>query len=175
MDFRIADTFTASLVKLNSDEQKLVKQITFDAQVNPANPGLKFHKLDKGRNKNFWSLRVDGGIRSIVHRMPGSILFCYTDHHDKAYAWAEKRKLETHPQTGADRRSYSASADLPGLGRIRILKALQTSLKAEIDKDAWESLNSAIFRPFDRPKSGRIAVKVINHLGDEVMKVYRIG
>jgi hypothetical protein len=50
--FRIADTFTTSLTKLTSDEQRLVKQTAFDAQVNPANPGLQFHKLDKGRDKN---------------------------------------------------------------------------------------------------------------------------
>jgi len=53
-------------------------------------------------------------------------------------------------------------------------KSLKTTLKAEIDQEAWESLHSAVSRPFDRPKSGRIAVKVINHLGDEVMKVYRV-
>jgi adenine-specific DNA-methyltransferase len=51
--------------------------------------------------------------------------------------------------------------------------ALRTTLRAEIDADAWESLHSDTSRPFDRPKSGRIAVKVINHLGDEVMKVFR--
>ena len=51
----------------------------------------------------------------------------------------------------------------------------QTTLKAEIDQEAWESLHSTVSRPFDRPKSGRIAVKVINHLGDEVMKVYRVS
>jgi len=61
------------------------------------------------------------------------------------------------------------------LGANDPYKSLQTSLKAEIDRDAWESLNSAISRPFDKPKSGRIAVKVINHLGDEVMKVYRVS
>ncbi|MCL1908185.1 MAG: site-specific DNA-methyltransferase [Holophagaceae bacterium] len=59
------------------------------------------------------------------------------------------------------------------LGANDPYKALQTSLKAEIDRDAWESLRSDTSRPFDRPRSGRIAVKVINHLGDEVMKVYR--
>lgn len=52
--------------------------------------------------------------------------------------------------------------------------SLKTSLKAEIDLEAWASLNSDISRPFDRPSSGRIAVKVINHLGDEVMKVFRV-
>jgi adenine-specific DNA-methyltransferase len=52
--------------------------------------------------------------------------------------------------------------------------ALKTTLKAEIDQDAWESLHSDTSRAFDKPKSGRIAVKVINHLGDEVMKVFRV-
>ena len=51
---------------------------------------------------------------------------------------------------------------------------LKMTLKAEIDADAWATLNSDISRPFDRPKNGRIAVKVINHLGDEVMKVFRV-
>ena len=60
------------------------------------------------------------------------------------------------------------------LGANDPYKALKTTLKAEIDKEAWDSLNSDISRPFDRPASGRIAVKVINHLGDEVMKVYQI-
>ena len=53
-------------------------------------------------------------------------------------------------------------------------KALKTSLKAEIDPHAWATLQRAISRPFPKPPSGRIAVKVINHLGDEVMKIYRI-
>jgi adenine-specific DNA-methyltransferase len=52
--------------------------------------------------------------------------------------------------------------------------ALKTTLKAEIDEDAWATLHSDTSRPFDKPKSGRIAVKVINHLGDEVMKVFRV-
>ena len=53
-------------------------------------------------------------------------------------------------------------------------KALKTTLKAEIDEEAWSSLNSAVSRPFGKPTSGRIAVKVINHLGDEVMKVFGV-
>lgn len=51
---------------------------------------------------------------------------------------------------------------------------LRKSLKAEINQEAWDSLNSDTSRPFAKPESGRIAVKVINHLGDEVMKVYRL-
>ena len=60
------------------------------------------------------------------------------------------------------------------LGQNDPYKALKTTLKAEIDEDAWASLNSDTSRPFPKPKSGRIAVKVINHLGDEVMKVFRV-
>ena len=61
------------------------------------------------------------------------------------------------------------------LGANDPYKALKTTLKAEINEEAWASLNSDTSRPFDKPKSGRIAVKVINHLGDEVMKVFRVA
>src|SRR5690348_1495914 len=101
MDFRIADTFTDSLARLTGEEQKAVKTTAFDLQLNPANPGMSFHKLDKSRDKNFWSVRVNRDIRIIVHRSESSLLLCYVDHHDKAYQWAERRKLETHPKTGA--------------------------------------------------------------------------
>ena len=60
------------------------------------------------------------------------------------------------------------------LGQNDPYKALKTTLKAEINEEAWETLHSDTSRPFDRPESGRIAVKVINHLGDEVMKVFRV-
>ena len=60
------------------------------------------------------------------------------------------------------------------LGANDPYSSLKTTLKAEINKEAWDSLNSNISRPFEKPKSGRIAVKVINHLGDEVMKVFRV-
>jgi mRNA-degrading endonuclease RelE of RelBE toxin-antitoxin system len=101
MDFRIADTFTDSLTKLTSDEQKAVKTTAFDLQINPAHPSMRFHKLDKARDKKFWSIRVSGDLRLIVHKTDDSLLLCYVDHHDKAYQWAERRKLETHPKTGA--------------------------------------------------------------------------
>jgi adenine-specific DNA-methyltransferase len=60
------------------------------------------------------------------------------------------------------------------LGQSDPYKALRTTLKAEINEEAWESLHSDTSRPFPKPKSSRIAVKVINHLGDEVMKVFRV-
>src|SRR6266436_8201518 len=101
MDFRIADTFTDSLSRLTGEEEKAVKTTAFDLQLNPANPGMSFHKLDKAKDKNFWSVRVNNDIRLIVHKASTSLLLCYVAHHDKAYAWAERRKLETHPSTGA--------------------------------------------------------------------------
>lgn len=61
------------------------------------------------------------------------------------------------------------------LGANDPYKSLKTTLKAEINEEAWATLNSDTSRPFDKPQSGRIAVKVINHLGDEVMKVFRVS
>jgi adenine-specific DNA-methyltransferase len=65
------------------------------------------------------------------------------------------------------RHAYFLSANDP-------YSSLKTTLKAEIDEDAWSSLHSDTSRPFSKPKTGRIAVKVINHLGDEVMKVFGV-
>lgn len=101
MEFRIADTFTDSLAKLTGGEQKAVKTTAFDLQLNPMNPGMQFHKLDSARDPKFWSVRVSRDIRLIVHRTESSLLLCYVDHHDDAYHWAERRRIETHPRTGA--------------------------------------------------------------------------
>ena len=101
MNFRIAGSFTDSLAKLTGDEQKAVKTTAFDLQMNPLNPGMSFHKVDRARDKNFWSIRVSRDIRLIVHKTESSLLLCYVDHHDAAYHWAERRKLTTHPKTGA--------------------------------------------------------------------------
>ena len=101
MEFRIADTFTDSLAKLTGDEQKAVKTTAFDLQMNPVNSGMQLHKLDQAKDKNFWSVRVNKDLRLIVHKTETSFLLCFVDHHDKAYSWAERRKLETHPKTGA--------------------------------------------------------------------------
>ncbi len=101
MTFLLSDTFTDSLAKLTGEEQKAVKTTAFDLQMNPANPGMKFHRLDKTKDKNFWSVRVSRDLRLIVHRSDSSLLLCYVAHHDAAYVWAERRKLERHPTTGA--------------------------------------------------------------------------
>lgn len=101
MNFRISDTFSDSLARLTGDEQKSAKTTAFDLQLNPTGAGLSLHRVERVRDPNFWSVRVSGDLRLIVHRTDGDLLLCYVDHHDKAYDWASRRKLETHPKTGA--------------------------------------------------------------------------
>jgi mRNA-degrading endonuclease RelE of RelBE toxin-antitoxin system len=101
MEFRLADTFTDSLSRLTAQEQKAVKTTAFDLQLNPASPGMKFHKIDRSKDPNFWSVRVNADIRLVVHKSAASLLLVYVDHHDDAYEWAERRKIERHPTTGA--------------------------------------------------------------------------
>jgi len=101
MNFLIADTFTDSLARLTGDEQKATKTTAFDLQINPATPSLSFHRVDRSRDKNFWSVRVNADVRVIVHRTERSLLLCYVAHHDKAYDWAERRRIQEHPTTGA--------------------------------------------------------------------------
>ena len=74
MQFRIAGTFTDSLARLTGQEQKSAKTTAFDLQMNPSNPGLQFHELDKAKDPNFWSVRVSRDIRLIVHETAASLL-----------------------------------------------------------------------------------------------------
>jgi hypothetical protein len=101
LEFRIADTFTASLARLTGAEQKAAKTTAFDLQVAPSSPGLQFHRIERARDPNFWSVRASRDIRLIVHRTAVGLLLCYVAHHDDAYGWAERRKIERHPVTGA--------------------------------------------------------------------------
>ena len=124
MEFRIVDTFTASLARLNGAEQKAVKTTAFDLQINPASPGMSFHKLARSRDKSFWSVRVGSEIRLIVHRTGDSLLLCFAGHHNAAYTWAERRRIERHPVTGAaqlvelpERAEAAAPAPMPGRPR----------------------------------------------------------
>ena len=101
MEFRIADTFTESLAKLTGEEQKAAKTTAFDLQLNPAQPGMKFHRVDGAKDTNFWSVRVSRGLRMIVHKTASNFLLCYVGEHDESYRWAERRRIERHPNTGA--------------------------------------------------------------------------
>ncbi|RWK85305.1 MAG: ATP-dependent helicase [Mesorhizobium sp.] len=97
----LADSFTASLAKLANDEQKQAKLTAFDLQANPDQPGLQFHRIDKSKDPNFWSVRVNRDLRIIIHKTGRSIMLVYVGHHDDAYKWAERRRIEAHPKTGA--------------------------------------------------------------------------
>lgn len=101
MDFRLAETFTDALARLPAQDQKAVKVSVMDLQLDPSAPGLQMHRIDKSKDANFWSARVNRDIRLILHKTGASLLVAYVDHHDAAYAWAERRRIETHPRTGA--------------------------------------------------------------------------
>ena len=101
MNFLIADTFTASFNRLSGLDQKAVKASVFDLQMDPTGNGLQLHRIDKSKDPNFWSARVNRDVRLIVHKTGESLLVAYVGHHDDAYAWAERRRIEAHPRTGA--------------------------------------------------------------------------
>lgn len=101
MRFLLADSFTSALARLPAPEAKAVKTTVVDLQIDPNGKGLSFHRVDKSKDPNFWSVRVSRDLRLIVHKTDDSFLLAYVDHHDKAYAWAERRRIEAHPATGA--------------------------------------------------------------------------
>lgn len=99
--FRIAESFTKALGKLNAREQAATKITVFDLQQNPAASGLRLHPVAGSKDQRFRSVRVNKDIRVIAHKTEDSFLICYVDHHDAAYKWAERRRIEAHPETGA--------------------------------------------------------------------------
>lgn len=101
MNFLIADSFTDSLARLTGAEQKAAKTTAFDLQLDPSGAGKSFHKLKRAKDENFWSVRASDDLRLIVHKTGDALLLCYVGHHDDAYRWAERRRIERHPTTGA--------------------------------------------------------------------------
>ncbi|WP_299653885.1 3'-5' exonuclease [uncultured Jannaschia sp.] len=97
----IADTFLKSLAGLTGDEQKRGKLTAFELQANPDHPGLQFHRISKSRDPDFWSVRVSRDLRIIVHKTGGSLMIAFIGHHDDAYDWAERRRVDVHPRTRA--------------------------------------------------------------------------
>jgi mRNA-degrading endonuclease RelE of RelBE toxin-antitoxin system len=125
----IADTFTDSLAKLTGQEQKAVKTTAFDLQLDPTSPGMRFHKLDRAKDPNFWSVRVSRDIRMIVHKTAASLLLCYVDLQRPG---AQDRHLR-RPGSGGlgSRRMDRGTAE----GRVsatrnRCLRPLRTSAEA---------------------------------------------
>ena len=101
MMFRIADSFTRSLSRLTNEERRAASLTAFNLQLDTSNPGLRFERLHHPNDPNFRSVRVNRELRIIAHVLRDSLTLCYVDHHDAAYQWAMRRKLEVHPNTGA--------------------------------------------------------------------------
>ncbi len=139
MQFRIADTFTASLGRLPNEQQKAAKTTAFDLQVNPANPGLSLHRLTTTRDPDFWSARVSLDLRIVFHRTGDNVVLCYVGHHDDAYKWAERRKLETHPTTGSaqlvELREVVQEVPVPVYVETEVTAAPKPSLFAHLPDD----------------------------------------
>lgn len=101
MTVLIATSFTKSLGKLTGQEQAAVKVTAFDIQSDPDMPGLSLHRIDRCRDQNFWSARVSRDIRIVLHKRGGDTALLYVGHHDDAYDWAERHRLDLNATTGA--------------------------------------------------------------------------
>lgn len=97
----IASTFVDALTRLPTQEQKAAKLTAIELQLDPTGRGLSMHRVEQSRDPNFWTVRVNRDIRLVLHRTGHSQLIAYVGHHDNAYAWAERRRIEVHPRTGA--------------------------------------------------------------------------
>ena len=147
MQFRITDTFTDSLARLTGKGNLFVIFGEPDTDILDADDGriqVKINGVDVF-HPNTGEVRSDGADG----------IACWTIDTD----YNEERFFVRH--------AYFLGANNP-------YKSLKTTLKAEINEEAWATLNSDTSRPFEKPASGRFAVKVINRLGDEVMKVFRV-
>jgi hypothetical protein len=97
----LANTFHRSLDRLTNTEQAAAKTVVFDYMADPSRPGLSLHRVDKARDKGFWTIRVNRDLRIVVFKQSQRSVFCYVGHHDDAYSWAAGRRFEVHPVTGA--------------------------------------------------------------------------
>lgn len=101
MQTYLADTFMVAVNKLDNQSAKAAKLTAFELQHDPTGHGKRMHRIDKSRDKDFWSVRASRDIRIIIHKSGDRMTLCYVDHHDDAYDWAERRVFERHPRTGA--------------------------------------------------------------------------
>ena len=101
MRLLIADTFTQSMARLSNEEQRATKITAMDLQLDPSRPGLNFERLQNPGDRNYRSVRVNRDVRIIAHSAGDTLTLCYVDHHQSAYRWAERRRMEPHPTTGA--------------------------------------------------------------------------
>ena len=96
-----ASTFADALDKLAHSEQKQVKITTVDLMMNLKGAGLSLERINRAADTDMWSARVSRDLRIILKRDGEDLVLAYVGHHDDAYAWAERRKIERHERTGA--------------------------------------------------------------------------
>jgi superfamily I DNA/RNA helicase len=101
MELRIADTFQDSLLQLSDNEQKAIRNTVYDLQGDKSLPSVKFHRIARAKDKNFLSVNVDRNLHAVVHKTKKNVLLCYVGKQDQVRKWAEVRKIEKHPRTGA--------------------------------------------------------------------------
>src|SRR5436305_7758639 len=162
MRFLLADSFTGALARLPAPEAKAVKTTVVDLQIDPTGKGLSFHRIDKSKDANFWSVRVSRDLRLIVHRTEDSLLVAYVDHHDKAYAWAERRRIEAHPTTGAVQivevreRVEEVAAAVPIAPAVPDPGVLERLLFTSLDVNAGEKMHrrTEVIMHRDGPPAG---------------------
>jgi hypothetical protein len=155
MTFLIADSFTDGLARLTPDEQAAAKATAFDLQQDRTRAGMSYHALGKAKDKRFSSVRVNDDLRVIVHRTPESLLLCYVGHHDEAYRWAERRKLEAHPTTGA-MQMVEVRERVENVVK-RVVVAESTEAAATPDRPLFAHLDEAALQGRDRRGGLRLA------------------
>lgn len=101
MRWILSKEFLEALTRLTANETKATLNAVNALQNKKSGKGLSLHRIDVSKDPHFWSVRVTRDIRIILHKMGDNTLFAYADHHDKAYAWAERHRVEEHPTTGA--------------------------------------------------------------------------
>lgn len=88
---QLAETFKNAIVRLTDREQKIVKVCVCDLHINPNAPALQLHRITHAKDKKLWSARVNNNLRLILYRSGSTTEVLYVDHHDKAYAWAQRQ------------------------------------------------------------------------------------
>jgi Txe/YoeB family toxin of Txe-Axe toxin-antitoxin module len=101
MNVLLCKSLFQSLVKLNGNENKRTNEFILKFQDNPAQPGLSLERVTKTKSNNLWSLRITQELRVILYKSGDTWALLHADHHDDAYAWASKRKVEFNARTGA--------------------------------------------------------------------------
>ena len=101
MTLILGSTFTDALTRLTQAEAGAAMQTALELQADPAGYGKRMHRVERAADPNVWSVRAGRDLRLIVQRDGDTLVLAYAGHHDEAYRWAERKKLQIHERTGA--------------------------------------------------------------------------